>query len=236
MFRIDHKPHAVQQILPQGLLEACTNNNVLSIYIVERCGIILTRILLRFTMGKRKGNPSNILTQEIETTAQASSHRPRGRVHRFLDKVKGGANKLRSLSKDSRSRSPALPNVSHDERASSTPNIAVQGVEVEAHTQSESALQDAQQATARMHLLSGPVTTVASIGQDAHAGLDAASSFQDTYLKPLRIFDTVIEKIADVHPYAKMALGVLSYAANVCFHSLSPNLPLLLSNHLCRLF
>ncbi|KAG2361888.1 hypothetical protein BDR07DRAFT_1376903 [Suillus spraguei] len=76
-----------------------------------------------------------------------------------------------------------------------------------------SALQNAQRATEHMRLLSSPAMTVMSGAQNAQADLDAAGTFQDTYLKPLRIFDNVIEKIADVHPYAKMALGVLSCAA-----------------------
>jgi hypothetical protein len=39
---------------------------------------------------------------------------------------------------------------------------------------------------------------MASVGQDAQADLDAADGFQDTYLKPLRIFDSVIGEIANV--------------------------------------
>ncbi|KAG1867251.1 hypothetical protein DFJ58DRAFT_911672, partial [Suillus subalutaceus] len=170
-----------------------------------------------------KGNSSRDSTQETHTsseaTARESSHRPRGKFRQFLGEVKGrvkdGVHNLRtSHSKDSRSRGPVPPNV-HHERASSTPNteaqVAPSGVEVEAGTQS--ALQDAQQAVQRMHPLLGPVITVASVGQDSQADLDAAYGFQDTYLQPLRIFDDVIGKIADVHPYAKMALGVLSCAA-----------------------
>jgi hypothetical protein len=38
----------------------------------------------------------------------------------------------------------------------------------------------------------------ASVGQDGQADLDAADGFQDTYLTPLRIFDTVIGEIANV--------------------------------------
>ncbi|KAG2339592.1 hypothetical protein BDR05DRAFT_938889 [Suillus weaverae] len=177
---------------------------------------------LLFTM--RKGNSSRDSTQQTHTsneaTAGGSSHRPRGKVGRFLQKVKGGvkdgANKLTSRPKDSRSRNPVPPNVDQ-EPASSTPNIDVQaapsGAEEEANTQS--ALQDAQEAAKRIHPLSGPATTVASVAQDAPVDLDAAYNFQDTYLKPLRIFDSVIGEIADVHPYAKMALGVLSCAAKM---------------------
>jgi hypothetical protein len=70
------------------------------------------------------------------------------------------------------------------------------GAEVEADTQL--ALQDAQQAAKRMHPLSGPAITVVSVGQDAQADLDTADGFQDTYLKPLRIFDSVIGEITNV--------------------------------------
>jgi hypothetical protein len=70
------------------------------------------------------------------------------------------------------------------------------GVEVEADIQSE--LRDTRQAAQRMHPLSGPAMTAASVGQDAQGDLDTADGFQDTYLKPLRIFDDVIGKIADV--------------------------------------
>ncbi|KAG2357401.1 hypothetical protein BDR07DRAFT_372741 [Suillus spraguei] len=76
-------------------------------------------------MVKGKGNTSRNLTQEIETTARESSHRHRGKVHRFLEKIKDGANKLRLRSRDSGSRSSTPLNVYYDERASSTPNLEV---------------------------------------------------------------------------------------------------------------
>jgi ATP-dependent Lon protease len=79
---------------------------------------------------------------------------------------------------------------------------------VEAEVDTQSALQDAQEAEKRMYPLS-------PAGQDVQADLDASDSLQDAYLKPLRIFDQVIENITDVHPYAKMALGVLSFAAKI---------------------
>ncbi|KAG2361875.1 hypothetical protein BDR07DRAFT_1376893 [Suillus spraguei] len=121
-------------------------------------------------MGKGKGHSSRNLTPQIEAPvpASGSSHRPRGRVRRFLQKVKEGANKLRPT----------------------------QGVKVEALTRS--AVQDAQQAAKRMLPLSGPATTAMSVGQDVQAELDTADTFQDTYLKPLRTFDDIIAKIADV--------------------------------------
>jgi len=49
-----------------------------------------------------------------------------------------------------------------------------------------------------MYSLSRPVITVTSTGQGAQEDFDTADTFQDTYLQPLRIFDTVIGKIADV--------------------------------------
>ncbi|KAG2338716.1 hypothetical protein BDR05DRAFT_1041822 [Suillus weaverae] len=173
------------------------------------------RFQLSFTMRKGKARKSRDSTQQIHTsneaTAGESSRPPRGRVRRFLGDVKA---RLTSHSKDS--RNPVPPNVDH-ERASSTPNIEVQaapsGVEEEANTQS--ALQDAQEAAKLIHPLSGPAITVASYAQDAPADLDAAYTFQDTCLKPLRIFDSVIGELANLHPYAKMALGVLSYAAKM---------------------
>jgi hypothetical protein len=49
-----------------------------------------------------------------------------------------------------------------------------------------------------MHPLSGPAKTVASVGQDAQADLTAADDFQNTYLKPLRVFNAVIGEIENV--------------------------------------
>ncbi|KAG2354045.1 hypothetical protein BDR07DRAFT_1382573 [Suillus spraguei] len=137
-------------------------------------------------MGKGKHNSPRNLTPEIDapTPPSGSSHRPRSIVRRLIKKAKDGAYKLKPRSKDSRSNSPAPPNYVHDddeERASSTPNI-----------------EDAQQAGERMLPLSGPAMIAVSVGQDVQAGLNTADTFQDTYLKPLRIFDDVIGKIADV--------------------------------------
>jgi hypothetical protein len=75
-------------------------------------------------------------------------------------------------------------------------HAAPSDAEVEADLQS--VIRDTQQAAKRIHPLSGPAITVASAGQDAQAEFNAVDDFQDTYLKPLRIFDTVIGEIADV--------------------------------------
>ncbi|KAG2130163.1 uncharacterized protein EDB93DRAFT_1108514 [Suillus bovinus] len=75
------------------------------------------------------------------------------------------------------------------------------------------ALQVAREDTHNLKTLGGHETKVLSTVRDGPAYLNAAGDFQNTYLKPLRIFDSVIEKIADIHPYAKMALGALSCAS-----------------------
>ncbi|KAG2362425.1 hypothetical protein BDR07DRAFT_1460860, partial [Suillus spraguei] len=172
----------------------------------------------------RRGNSSTQKdsAQETPTTSEAtgptSSHRPRNKVGQFLGKVKENVKLRISRSKNSRSHSPVPPNANpNHEQSSSTPNVDVQaptsGVELKADTQS--ALQDTGEAAKHMHLLPGPVITVDSVVQGAQGDLDAVDSFQDTYLKPLKIFDTLIAEIANVHPYAKMALGVLSCAAKI---------------------
>ncbi|KAG2065252.1 hypothetical protein BDR04DRAFT_1175689 [Suillus decipiens] len=55
-----------------------------------------------------RGNSSRNLTREIETTVRESSHRPCGRVCRFLEKVKDCVKKLRSRSNGSPARARRL--------------------------------------------------------------------------------------------------------------------------------
>ncbi|KAG2341525.1 hypothetical protein BDR05DRAFT_990896 [Suillus weaverae] len=165
-------------------------------------------------MRKGKSRKSRDSTQQTHTsneaTAGESSRPTRGRVRRFLGDVKGSVKdtmtRLTSRSRDSRNRNPVPPSVDH-ERPSSTSNIEVQadpsGVEEEANTQS--ALQDAQEAAKRIHPLAGPAITVASYAQDAPADLNAAYTFQDKCLKPLRIFDSVIGDLANV--WALLSIG-----------------------------
>ncbi|KAG1901401.1 uncharacterized protein F5891DRAFT_254157 [Suillus fuscotomentosus] len=66
-----------------------------------------------------------------------------------------------------------------------------------------------------MRSLGKHVTSMASAVDNGPADLTAADDFETTYLQPLKIIDAVLEKIADVHPYAKMALGVLSAASKI---------------------
>ncbi|KAG2060604.1 hypothetical protein BDR06DRAFT_473046 [Suillus hirtellus] len=76
-------------------------------------------------------------------------------------------------------------------------------------------LQGAREGMRSIRILGGHVTPVVSAANNAPAGLTAADDFQTTYLQPLKIFDTVIENLANLHPYAKMVLGMLSAASKV---------------------
>ncbi|KAG2135695.1 hypothetical protein BD769DRAFT_1774181 [Suillus cothurnatus] len=153
----------------------------------------------------RKGNSSRDSTPETRTssevTVRGSSHLPRDRVGRFLEKVKGsvenGANKLRiSRSKVSPSQSLVRPNRNHEGASSTSVQAGPSGVRVE--VDNLLTLRDTQEAVEDMHSLSGHKTTVVSVLQGAQKDLEAADSFQDTYLQPLRIFDTVVGEVANL--------------------------------------
>jgi hypothetical protein len=60
-----------------------------------------------------------------------------------------------------------------------------------------------------MHLLPGRVSSVVSAAKDGPATLEDA---YNKYLQPLKIFNDFIGRLADLHPYANIALGLLSYA------------------------
>ncbi|KAG2141193.1 uncharacterized protein EDB93DRAFT_1338684 [Suillus bovinus] len=170
-------------------------------------------------MSKRNHSSRNT-TQTTNASSEAAvpgnSHRPRSKIGQFLKKLKEDAKMLRT---NSRSPGSAPENVVHDERASSNPNIEGQAgpSSVTPEPDIQLALRDAQEYTKHMHSLPRRAITVASAGQDAEKDLDTADQFEDTYLKPLKIFDAVIAEIANIHPYAKMALGVLSCAAKESF-------------------
>ncbi|KAG1740766.1 uncharacterized protein EDB91DRAFT_1131312 [Suillus paluster] len=66
------------------------------------------------------------------------------------------------------------------------------------HQTAVSKFQDVCEDLQRMNLLENHATSMASSGQNAQADVDIADNFQATYLEPLRIFDTAIEKIAKV--------------------------------------
>ncbi|KAG2365664.1 hypothetical protein BDR07DRAFT_625260 [Suillus spraguei] len=79
----------------------------------------------------------------------------------------------------------------------------------------EAELRDAREGMESVKLLGKHVASGASAAEDAPNYLPAANDFQTTTLQPLRIFDTVIKGLADVHPYAKVALGILSAASKI---------------------
>ncbi|KAG1891858.1 uncharacterized protein F5891DRAFT_1197320 [Suillus fuscotomentosus] len=142
---------------------------------------------------------SRSVPPRIETSNEANATelpgRPRGKISRFLGKVMNGEiQKIsRSNLKDSRTRDPVLPNVDR-EGVSSISNIEVQdappGAKQSADTQS--ALRDVNETAKGMNLLSGPVTSGLSAAQNASADLEDACKFEDAYLRPLKIFDSVI--------------------------------------------
>ncbi|KAG2028913.1 hypothetical protein BDR03DRAFT_988096, partial [Suillus americanus] len=107
------------------------------------------------------------------------------------------------------------------QEASGEPTSKVQaassGVEEipDPQSQVDAGLRDAHQRVENMRLLGGHVESAASTAKDGPKDLDAADSFQTTYLQPLRVFDTVIGDLANVHPYAKVVLGVLSTASKI---------------------
>jgi hypothetical protein len=59
-------------------------------------------------------------------------------------------------------------------------------------------LQGACDSKQSMGLLGKHATSVTSTTNNAPAGLAASDDFQTSYLQPLKIFDTAIEKIANV--------------------------------------
>jgi hypothetical protein len=68
-------------------------------------------------------------------------------------------------------------------------------------TDPQLALQNAKQAVRGMNLFSGPVESGVSATQNAPPVLNDAYNVQDTYLQPLKIFDNVIGRLADVWPH-----------------------------------
>ncbi|KIK42595.1 hypothetical protein CY34DRAFT_136097 [Suillus luteus UH-Slu-Lm8-n1] len=147
--------------------------------------------------------------RDSSPVTRGRSVQPRNKVGRFLKKVA----KTISRSK-SRSRDHVLPNVDYED-APLIPNIEETSSGVEQCTNPQSALREAKDAAEGMNLLLTPLRSGASSAQDAQANLEAAYGAEDTYLQPLRVFDSVIGALADVHPYAKIALGLLSHACKI---------------------
>ncbi|KAG1901391.1 uncharacterized protein F5891DRAFT_1029204 [Suillus fuscotomentosus] len=156
------------------------------------------------------GNPESMSVPHPDIETPNKTHtaeprgRPRGKICRLLGKVKNGVVKKISRSKfnDSRIRD-AVQDAS---------TVVQQGADPQSVNK---ALQDAGHGADQMKQIGGYARPVLSAGKKGPAALDSIDSFGTTYLQPLRIFDTVIGTIAEVHPYAKMALGVLSCASKI---------------------
>ncbi|KAG2361639.1 hypothetical protein BDR07DRAFT_1377115 [Suillus spraguei] len=155
-------------------------------------------------------NPPETQASSEATTGESSGRRG-GKIGRILSFLEHNTCNHTEALEGFPVRDPIFLNVDHKGVSSIKVQDAATGAEQGADPQS--ALQTTKEAAKRMKLLSGHVASGASAAQNASADLEAAYDFQDTYLQPLRIFDTVIGKLADVHPYAKMALSVLSWAA-----------------------
>ncbi|KAG1727384.1 uncharacterized protein EDB91DRAFT_892758 [Suillus paluster] len=84
------------------------------------------------------------------------------------------------------------------------------------HQMAITEFRDAHEAFAIHEYTWEPCDIYGILRQNAQVDVDITDNFQTTYLESLRIFDAAIEKIAKVHPYAKMALG----CAVCCFQGL----------------
>ncbi|KAG2158570.1 uncharacterized protein EDB93DRAFT_1334518 [Suillus bovinus] len=154
----------------------------------------------------------------LDVGESQSSEAVRG-VLQSLRKLKNGlTKKLPKPFKRKRNQPIVVQNVEFGGASQSVHALQVQaapsGVEEGPHHQLINAeLQGAREGTESMKLLGEHATSVASAASNAQAGLTAMDDFETTYLQPLKILDVVLEKIADVHPYVKMVLGVLSAAS-----------------------
>ncbi|KAG1859352.1 hypothetical protein DFJ58DRAFT_288712 [Suillus subalutaceus] len=152
--------------------------------------------------GSRSVPPLDIETSNETNAVGRPVGRSRGKICRFLGKVTNSVIKKnsRSILKNSRNRDPVLPTVDSREGASSVPNNEVQDTPsgVEQFADLQPAIRDAEEAVKGINLLSGPVTSGVSAAQNAPADLEDAYNFEETYLRPLKIFDTVIGTLTDV--------------------------------------
>ncbi|KAI5981139.1 hypothetical protein EDD15DRAFT_472907 [Pisolithus albus] len=64
-----------------------------------------------------------------------------------------------------------------------------------------------------------PVSRMGGAAINRLAQADSADtnlqSLINNYVRPLKLFNSVVTKIANIHPYAQVALGILTAAANV---------------------
>ncbi|KAI6096313.1 hypothetical protein EDD16DRAFT_1673389 [Pisolithus croceorrhizus] len=64
-----------------------------------------------------------------------------------------------------------------------------------------------------------PISGIATGAADAvgvvHTTISGIQTLGDTYLKPFKIFNQVVSALANVHPYAQAALGILTFTSRV---------------------
>ncbi|KIN95169.1 hypothetical protein M404DRAFT_331402, partial [Pisolithus tinctorius Marx 270] len=71
----------------------------------------------------------------------------------------------------------------------------------------------AQQALYAMTPILGVGQTATELVEQANTAVASIQNFSNTYLQPLKTFNSVVTTIAQVHPYAQIALGILTAAA-----------------------
>ncbi|KAM6497663.1 hypothetical protein JOM56_005611 [Amanita muscaria] len=76
------------------------------------------------------------------------------------------------------------------------------------------AVKEAERKVQVMHTMGGGVQKAADLGTQAGTTFDTVYKVSNA-LDPLKVFDSVVKGLGDVHPHAKVALSVLSWASQV---------------------
>ncbi|KAI6167685.1 hypothetical protein EDD17DRAFT_1892968, partial [Pisolithus thermaeus] len=76
-----------------------------------------------------------------------------------------------------------------------------------------SELDTAQEALGRMMTIPHVGQTAIDLVTQADSAVANIQTFNSTYLQPLKVFSSIVNTVAQVHPYAQIALGILTAAA-----------------------
>ncbi|KAM6497657.1 hypothetical protein JOM56_005605 [Amanita muscaria] len=76
------------------------------------------------------------------------------------------------------------------------------------------AVKEAEQKVQAMNIIGGGVQKAADLGTQSSTTFDTVYKASNV-LDPLKVFDSVVKGLGDVHPYVKVALSVLSWASQV---------------------
>ncbi|KIL61182.1 hypothetical protein M378DRAFT_13630 [Amanita muscaria Koide BX008] len=79
------------------------------------------------------------------------------------------------------------------------------------------AVKEAEQKVEAMNTMGGGLQKGADLGPQAGTTFDTVYKASNI-LDPLKVFDSVVKGLGDVHPYVKVALSVLSWASQVCIN------------------